>query len=168
MNITNVVSRKVAWLLRPLPHKINRLDEFKNKGIIAVGWPCIGNLYGKSRTQIKENLSVDPYNYVGSRLGQAASNLDLFVNRMEIGDLVVMPYKDDIYFGRITSDYNYNQEKDNDEDGYPHQRKVEWVTNKASRKKLSDDLRKSLRNRRTTAELSSHYYEIEEFGIDIK
>lgn len=33
-----------AWLIRPVPHGIPRVTEFKEKGIIAVGWPCIGNL----------------------------------------------------------------------------------------------------------------------------
>ncbi|MBF1048579.1 MAG: hypothetical protein HXL22_04210, partial [Peptostreptococcus sp.] len=86
LKVTNV---KVAWLLRPSPHKIKRLDEFKNEEIIAIGWPCIGNLYGKSRDQIKNLLSGEPYNYVGSRLGQAASSLNIFVNKMEVGDLIL-------------------------------------------------------------------------------
>lgn len=162
MKDLKVINVKVTWLLRPSPHKIKRLDEFKNEEIIAIGWPCIGNLYGKSRDQIKNLLSGEPYNYVGSRLGQAASSINIFVNKMEVGDLILMPDGDDIYFGRITIDYSYDEEKDTYEKGYSHQRQVEWVINKASRKKLSDNLRKSLRYPKAIGDLSKHFDEIED------
>lgn len=161
-NNSKVTDRKVAWLLRPNPHKEDRMDEFKNEKIIAVGWPYIGNLHNKNKDDIKKTIdNNDKYNYSKVVLGNVASILDNFVNRMEIGDLILTPYGDNIYFGRITSDYNFDEEKDNDEEGYPHQRHVEWSVYETLRENLSMKLRLSLKNQRTISDLSKHFDEIE-------
>ena len=149
-----------AWLIRPVPHGISRLNEFKEKGIIAIGWPCIGNLKGKSREDLKLLLSQPPYNLKGLYLGNAYATIDIFVNQMEVGDLLLMPNGDDIYLGEVTSDYYLDPSVDNDKDGYPHQRTAKWIAN-TSRKDLSMKLRSSLKVQRTTANLSHHADEIE-------
>ena len=136
-----------AWLIRPVPHGIPRVTEFKEKGIIAVGWPCIGNLKGKSREDLKHLLSLPPYSLTGLALGNAYATIDIFVNQMEVGDLLLMP--------------NYlDAAVDSNEEGYPHQRTAKWITN-TSRKDLSMELRSSLKVHRTTANLSHHIDEIE-------
>ncbi len=149
-----------AWLIRPYPHKLPRLSEFLDKKIIAVGWPCIGNLKGKSREELKETLSKPPYSYEGLILGNAYATIDIFVNQMNTGDLLLMPNGDDIYLGKISSDYYLDPTVDNDTDGYPHQRKAEWLKN-TSRKELSKELRSSLKVHRTAANLSHHFAEID-------
>ena len=53
-----------AWMLRPTPHGIDRAKEFLNgsfsdlgNGLLAVGWPNIGNLdNAQSRIAIKERI----------------------------------------------------------------------------------------------------------------
>lgn len=153
---------KNAWLIRPLPHGKERHSEFLARGIIAVGWPKIGDLTGKSRGQLKEILSKPPYSYDGLRLGNAYASIDILVNQMHSGDLLLMPNGDEIYFGEITGKYYYDPSKDNDEDGYPHQREVKWLTTiPISRQLLSKELRYSLKVHRTTANLSHHYAEID-------
>ena len=132
-----------AWLIRPVPHGIPRVTEFKEKGIIAVGWPCIGNLKGKSREDLKHLLSLPPYSLTGLALGNAYATIDIFVNQME-----------------VTSDYYLDAAVDSNEEGYPHQRTAKWITN-TSRKDLSMELRSSLKVHRTTANLSHHIDEIE-------
>lgn len=149
-----------AWLIRPYPHKQLRLSEFLDKEIIAVGWPCIGDLNGKSREELKKTLSELPYSYGGLILGNAYATIDIFVNQMKVGDLLLMPNGDDIYFGKILSDYYLDSSVDNDRDGYPHQRSAKWLKN-TSRKELSKELRLSLRAHRTTANLSHHFAEID-------
>lgn len=151
---------KNAWLIRPMPHGINRLSEFKENQIIAVGWPCIGDLKGKSREDLKKLLSEPPYNLTGLALGNAYATIDIFINQMQIGDSVLMPYGDDIYLGEITSNYYRDPSVDNDDKGYPHQRTVKWLSN-TSRKELTIDLRSSLKVHRSTANLSRHIKEIE-------
>ncbi len=149
-----------AWLIRPYPHKHPRLSEFLANKIIAVGWPCIGDLTGKSREELKETLSKPPYSYEGLILGNAYATIDIFVNQMKVGDLLLMPNGDDIYLGKILSDYYLDPSVDYDKDGYSHQRKAEWLKN-MSRKELSKELRSSLKAHRTAANLSHHFAEID-------
>lgn len=160
---------KNAWLVRPFPHGTKRLDEFKTQNIVAVGWPGIGDLTNKSREDIKEILSREPYQLNGLELGNAYATIDIFVNRMQVGDLILTPDGDDIYFGEIIGDYYMESTVDNDSSGYPHQRKVKWLKD-TSRKNLSMPLRSSLKVHRTTANLSDHAAEIESLanGKDYK
>ncbi len=45
---------KRTWLIRPLPlNSVNRVQEFKENGFIAIGWPQIGSLEGKSKEEIR-------------------------------------------------------------------------------------------------------------------
>ncbi len=160
---------KNAWLVRPFPHGTKRLDEFKTQNIVAVGWPGIGDLTNKSRENIKKILSGEPYQLNGLELGNAYATIDIFVNRMQVGDFILTPDGDDIYFGEITSDYYMESSVNNDNTGYPHQRKVKWL-NSTLRKSLSMPLRSSLKVHRTTADLSVHVVEIESLanGKDYK
>ncbi len=153
---------KNAWLVRPCPDNRNRLQEFQDKNIVAVGWPGIGSLSGKSRANLKQILSGNPYNYTGLELGNAYATVDIFVNQIKPGSLVLVPYKDDIYFAEITGGYSFDQSVDshNSNGGYPHQRTVKWLEN-TSRKNLSKELRSSLKVRRTAANFSKHFEEID-------
>lgn len=156
----SIFMSKSAWLVRPFPHNIKRLDMFKKADIIAIGWPGIGDLSQKSREGIKEILAGAPYQLKGLELGNAYATIDIFVNRMSIGDLVLIPDGDDIYFAEITSEYYLDAAADNADEGYPHQRTIKWLAD-TSRKNLSMPLRSSLKVHRATANLSEHLNEIE-------
>lgn len=149
-----------AWMVRAFPDEKPRLDEFLSKDIVAVGWPGIGSLAGKSREQLKELLSKPPYSYSSLKLGNAYATIDIFVNQMQAGDLVLVPNGDDIYLGELTSGYYHEPSVDNQVDGYPHQRTVSWFPVNLSRKDLSKGLRTSLKAHRTVANLSQHVAEI--------
>lgn len=154
------MTHKQAWMIHPCPCEIPRLEEFRRKGVVAIGWPGIGDLTGKSREDLKHLLSQPPYSYEDRRLGSAYATVDIMVNRIRPGDLVLVPDGDDIYFAEVTSGYRYDQSVDN-KDGYPHQRAVAWFSATAARRDLSDALRISLRAPRTAAGLSQHVREIE-------
>jgi len=132
------------------------MAEFLAGSIIAIGWPGINDLSGKTREQIKGILSQPPYNYESLKLGNAYATVDIFVNKMDINDLVLVPDGDDIHFCTIASDYYFDAHYDSDALGYSHQRKVEWLT-QTSRSNLPMELRKSLKVHRATADLSNHY-----------
>jgi len=146
-----------AWLVRPNPHNKLRVEEFRNQNIVGVGWPGIGNLSGKPREQIKQILEGNPYNYTSLELGNAYATIDIIVNRMAKGDLVLVPNGEDIYFAKVEGDYKYDASKDSDAEGYPHQRLVKWLSGPLNRNQLPDILRKSLKAHRATADLSKHY-----------
>lgn len=150
-----------AWLVRPYPHHtdINRVKEFKEQEMVAIGWPALGNLTGKSREDIKQMLCGKPYELTGLTLGNTYPTIDNFVNRMHVGDLLLVPDGSAIYFAEVRSDYYFNEEYDNDDTGFPHQRKVKWLCS-VSRADLSKKLRDSLKVHRTTADFSKHFEEI--------
>lgn len=145
-----------VWMVRPFPHDIDRLSEFKSNNIIAIGWPELTSLTGKHENELREMLRDHPNDYSPSQLGVALATVDIVVNRMSKNDLVVLPYHEDIYFAKVTSDYFYEPNKV--EDGYPHQRSIEWLRDGAavSRDQLPNSLRNSLRAPRTATELSKH------------
>lgn len=148
-----------AWLVRPYPNSILRINEFRQDGIIAIGWPKTGDLTGKSYEEIKQILSGKAYQYTGLTLGSAGATINLFVNRMKVGDLVLVPNDADIFFAEIQSDYYMVSRPKGSQADYPHQRKVKWMQN-VSRSDLSKALRSSLKVQRTTADLTKHYDEI--------
>lgn len=142
-----------AWLVRPNPHGINRVEEFLAKGIVAIGWPGIGSLDCRSDVNIKRILAGKPYEYTSNTLGFHTGTVDRFVNCMQVGDLVVSPDEEVVYFGIITSGYIFDPAYDSMEVGYSHQRKVEWK-NKVLRANLSDELRAAFKYEGTTLDLT--------------
>lgn len=152
---------KATWLIRPYPHNILRIDEFRQKNIVAIGWPGLGDLTKKSREELKRLLAQPPYSLIDRKLGSAYATIDIFVNQMRPGDLVLVPDGDDIYLGELTGGYRYDPAVDNDTDGYPHQRTVSWFPVNTSREDLSKELRASLKAPRTAANLSRHGHDRE-------
>ena len=118
-----------AWVVRPYPHGIYRMQEFLDENIIAIGWPGIGDLsFVRTREDIEQALGTE-YQHLPRELGQAKGNLFRFVREIESDDYVVVPDGGDVYFGSVTSDYRYVAE--NDEQGFPHQRSVSWFHEKS-------------------------------------
>lgn len=152
-----------AWLIRPKPGGKIRIKEFLEEQIVAVGWPGIGNLEGTREYELKMKLKdLYPDN------ASALSALKMIVYRMEPGDYVLAPQDKSIFFGKIVSGYLYQEEKDNSETGYPHQRKVEWYDLVLSREELPLELQKSTRVVRTAAELTKHRELIDQLLIKNK
>lgn len=149
---------KQAWLLRPYPNNVKRLDEFRRDEVTAIGWAELGDLSGLTREEIKAKLQAGPFLLAGTRLGNSYATVDIFVNRMQKDDLLLVPDGDDIVFARVESGYFF--EPGRQDDGYPHQRRVTWLRNTA-RSALSMDLRMSLKSQRTAADLTKHLPEIE-------
>ena len=148
---------KNAWMLRPFPNEKDAMQEFLDQNLLAVGWSELEDLTGKGREQMEKEL-VKVYQLSGQSLGRAKATLDIVVNQMKIGDLILTPYGEDIHLGQVESVYEYvPADKDK---GYPHQRKIHWCS-RVSRSDLSEELRGSLRARSTAANLSKHKVEIQ-------
>lgn len=150
-----------AWLLRSNPHNKDRMQNFINEKIIAIGWPGLGDLTGLSKDNLKLKLLGSTTKYTNLELGNATSTLDIFVNLMQKDDYVLIPNNNNIYFAKINSDYKYEPAKDNDLEGYPHHRQIILLKGPISRTTLPINLRKSLKVRRTTANFSHHLQTIQ-------
>lgn len=156
---------KEIWLVRGKPHWNDREDEFSRNGIIAIGYPNRGDLAGKSIHEIREifytePLSGLPYAYETINLTRVCSTVDTFVNRIQCGHLVLMPNGDDIHVGIIDSEYYHEPSVDNEDEGYPHQRKVKWIT-VLDRHELSEQFQRSLGFHGTTCNLTKYKQEID-------
>ena len=83
-----------------------------------------------------------------------------FVNNIQVGDLCIIPSGDKIYIAKVTSQYYYDSTKV--AEGYPHQRKVEFINknNPISRSSLPEAVRKSLGAQNYVAHLK---HRIDEF-----
>jgi restriction system protein len=145
-----------VWLVRPLPHGSNHMQDFLEKNRIAVGYPVGKNLARFGYNQIRDFLQQHSWE-------EGIGNVNSLVHGMKVGDLVVVPddNKKDVYFGRIDSAYIYEPSLDKDEagSGYPHQRGVEWFFNKQPllRSELPEELKGSMRYPGTIADLTKHY-----------
>ncbi len=150
---------KKAWLFRALPNNIDRMKEFKANNLIGVGWDYVEDLSGKDINDIGEILNKRNYKSPRS-MSSDKSTLDIIANRMNIGDIVVVPHVDLVYIGEISTDYRYDETKATGE-GYPHQRGVNWIGEPLLRNNLTLDLRSSLKVPKTCADLTHRYKDIQ-------
>ncbi|MDR2461517.1 MAG: hypothetical protein LBE38_12205 [Deltaproteobacteria bacterium] len=123
---------KKLWVIRPEPNFINRMKDFLENEMVAIGWPAVGDLGGGlTRQQLAERLCDTYEHYLKeqkSDLAVAAGILDRFVNQVKIGDLFLVPDAGNVYIGEVTGDYTFHPELNSDspEAGYPHWRKVKY------------------------------------------
>lgn len=156
-----IILNKKYWLLRPLPHGTDHLEDFLKDEFIAVGYPVGEDLSDFSFNDMRVILRQH-------NMEEGIGNLHAIVRSMKIGDIVVVPSpnKKDIYFAKVKSNYIYDEPVDKNEEGlgYPHQRRVEWLLNKQSilRSELPDELRGSLRYPGAVADLTKHAQLIEQ------
>lgn len=146
---------KNCWLIRPIPNGVNRMKDFLDKNLVAIGYPVGISFKGMSNEEIRKSLGAFP---------EGVGNCNIFVNGFNIDDFVIVPddNKRDVYFGVIKSDYCY--EKTLEIEGYPHQRKVEWLFDKKPifRSSLPEGVRGSLRYPGIIADLTKHRDVIED------
>jgi len=144
------------WLVRTNPENTNRLKEFLENDIIAIGWSNLLDLTNMPKSEIFTELSRKNYSCSNVKLGV----INHFVNNIKVDDLCIIPYGEKIYIAKVTSPYYYDATKV--EDGYPHQRKVEFINKDKpiSRASLPESIRKSLGAQNYVAHLR---HRIEEF-----
>jgi predicted Mrr-cat superfamily restriction endonuclease len=120
------------WVIRPEPNFINRMADFLEKGIVAIGWPGVGDLGGGlSREDIKARLRATYEHYEKdekNELAVAAGILDRFVNMVSPSDLFLVPDGEDVYVCEVEGGYSFHPELagDTPEQGYPHWREVSY------------------------------------------
>ena len=101
---------------------------FLKKGYVALGWPRIGDLSRLSadREAFKSAIAEAYPNKKPGAIPVDAGQLYRFVHEVRTGDFVAYPSKIDrqIHVGRIVNTYEYAPTR---EEGYPHQREVNWI-----------------------------------------
>lgn len=112
-----------AWIVRPFPHKIRRVEEFVEEEVVAIGWPKLPDLAGRTEDEIR-GLLLKHYGYPPAKLGQAVGTVSRFMQINE-GDIVIAPEKGQVSVGEVRGAYRFNASKVSD--GYPHQYSVRWL-----------------------------------------
>lgn len=138
-----------AWVVRPKPHGIDRLDQFLDQDVIAIGWNKVGDLNGSGEEEIREKVET-AWDWSAHKTGQSVGQIHRFANEISIDDYVLVPAGGDVYIGQVDSEYRW-EENQADGKGFPHQRKVEWEFDgkPVSRSSLPGRLHDSLKGRLT-------------------
>lgn len=144
-----------GWLFRPYPHFLNRLNNFIELNVIAVGWPGIGDLSASNWSDIEYRVRAK---YGEEGLSSTVNTLSAFKEKILIGDIIiVVPKLNDseiVAIGQVTSDYFFNPKYDDYDIGYSHQRQVAWIEKRFIRKDLPKTLSEKLGFRKTFIKLS--------------
>lgn len=128
------------WIVRAGAHGERELAAI-DQGRLFPGFLDVGNLTKlDSRDAILGHLQEALPDQGRNRLRNFAAQLNQFVNRIEIGDFVVMPRKvtNGVAIGIVTGDYQFDEDSD-----FKHSRVVEWKEESLPRDTFKQDLRNS-------------------------
>jgi len=126
-------------------------EEFRSKGIIAIGWNEIGDLSKISNSEEIRNLLSKTYKYSGGKLINATGQISRFRFDFKVNDFTITynPAERKYIVGKIKSDYVFDDKLSE----YFHSRKTEWI-GELSRDSLSTSTRNSLGSTLTIFSLS--------------
>jgi restriction system protein len=114
------------------------------QGVVGIGWEHAGDLTGLNTTEaVRTRLQQSYTDTKPATLTNWVGQVDAFVNRIQVGDLVALPLKSTpaVAFGRITSGYRYSPEAP---ESVRHQRTVKWIREDVPREAIDQDLLYSL------------------------
>lgn len=142
-----------AWVVRAGTNGEREGRALQN-GIVYAGWPGLEDLTDATNTAdirdiVSRSYPTESTHTIGSWTGQ----LSRFVLDFEIGDLVIMPLKNeqrDLAIGHISSNYYFTSDED---EGFRHCRDVTWAEHRIPRDALLHDLRASLGSLMTITKL---------------
>lgn len=128
------------WIVRAGAHGERELAAI-DQGKLFPGFLEVGDLrFCNDRDAVLSHLQeVMPDEGINT-LRNFAAQLNQFVNRLEVGDVVVMPRKltDGVAIGIVTGDYQFDGES-----AFKHSRAVEWKQESQPRDTFKQDLRHS-------------------------
>jgi restriction system protein len=126
-----------------------------DQGLVVVSWGLNDLSDVRSREELIKLLEATYPDDARGRLTNWAAQLWTFLDRIQLGDLVVLPLKltPAIAIGRVSGAYNYRPDLPSDA---RHIRPVTWLHTSVPRAAVGQDLLYSLRVFLTVYELSRH------------
>lgn len=149
---------KKLFQIKSVPHGHDRIREFVQDQMIAIGWPGIGDLTNVGKEEIRIRLEKK-YSYKGQRLGTYLGVVNAFVNTMDVGDVVMFTRGEYVYIGEV-GEYRYVAQYDNDQFGMCHQRPF-MLKKVLYRRDLNAEVQELLKNRGTVTQFK-HPIEVAE------
>lgn len=120
-----MTAQPIVWGIHMGGHVGSRPVE---EGYVAIGWPELGDLraIGPDREAFKAALVATGRDPTDAAVPVQAGVMWRFVHEMRPGDVVVYPSKHDrmVNIGRFNDGTDHVE---NDPDGYPDRRRVEWL-----------------------------------------
>jgi 5-methylcytosine-specific restriction enzyme B len=115
-----------AWLIRGSNVRgTSRIDRWLTGAYCSIGWDEAGDIGpGSSREEIRARLANAFPDHKSGWIANSAGNVDRFLNRVKLGDVVVTADGADVYVGVITSAPAWLE---GDEPGEARRRSVEWA-----------------------------------------
>lgn len=131
------------WMVRSGRHGEGD-DIALRDGVVGIGWPEAGDLTALSSTDgVRQRLASAYPDAKPSTLSNWVGQVDAFLNRMTVNDLVALPLKTSpaVAFGRVLGGCRYAPEAPG---SMRHQRPVTWIREDVPRDSIDQDLRYSL------------------------
>lgn len=128
------------WIVRAGKNGERELAAIE-QGRLLPGFTDIGDLtHRMTRDEIADALRTVLTDSSENRIRNFAAQLNQFVHKIAVGDLVVMPRKatNGVALGRVTGGYVFDPETP-----YRHYRSVQWLTESTPRDVFKQDLRHS-------------------------
>lgn len=144
--------------IKTKPNGIEMVQDFIEKSFICIGYSNIGDLTNKDKQEIQYNLESN-YGYIDSQLRYHTRIVNLFVNTIKKGDVVLIVEDDWAHIG-ILGGYEYIYETE--VIGTCHMRPVYWVK-KIEKDKLNNYVQDLLKSRNPITKFS-HPFDTSELG----
>lgn len=180
------------WVVRPNPAGNNRIEEFFEKNIIAIGGfniPNLLNIYKWENLELKNKLEdpklMDNFDYSSRNNKWIRNNIKIKLTKINPDDTssqkialhagVLFRFfqeikEEDIVFVPDKNKLHiaqvmgpYIYSTEDREEEYPHQRKVRWIQKNIDRESIPPYLQKSLSSKLTLYSISDNYDKIMEF-----
>lgn len=150
------MKKRNAWLIRATIKDIDKYQEFIDNSYIATGYDETRSLKHRTKADIKNILSREPFNLSSIELGSVTASLNNFVHGIDINDIVLIISGDKICFGEVQSDYIYKGTASD----CKHRRMFRTMRF-LSREDLPIYIRTALKVRRNVADLTKYADELE-------
>lgn len=128
------------WMVRAGRDSV-LFDKFETDNIVAINFPQVGEVVGKSEEEIRATVDNNYHGYANQKKGGIVGMHVAFCTTMQIGEGVATYNRDtrEYLLGEIIGECKYQET----EDGYRHFRAVRWGK-KILRDSLPDEVKNSL------------------------
>ncbi len=147
-----------AFAFRLKPSEKDRVKELLGENQIAIGWSRAHSLLNPELDKAGFRTELDlhyPELAERKRLGRDINHVWRFVREVSIGDVVVVPHGNDVYFLEVTSGPKLLADKTKDDTAIRRDVRVLLSGRPVSRRSLPPELRRALSFRDTSKDLSS-------------
>lgn len=96
-----------VWSFRPLQNGKDLMVSMIERRALILAWPDLGDLSNCDGDAIKQKLDESFPDYTPTKIGRMRATLETFVQKMQQGDHVLIPYKNQIHIATVAGNYAY-------------------------------------------------------------